>query len=58
MLTPQKSGYLLKFFINLNLNIMPIINPVKPEEATGRLAEIYKQFQEMMGFIPTDYLSS
>ena len=34
---------------------MPIINTVKPEEATGQLAEIYKKFQDMMGFVPNAF---
>jgi AhpD family alkylhydroperoxidase len=34
---------------------MPIINTIEPEEAIGHLAEIYNQFQQMMGFIPNAF---
>lgn len=34
---------------------MAIIKTVKPEEATGKLAEIYKRFEETMGMVPNAF---
>lgn len=35
---------------------MAIIETVKPEEATGMLAEIYKRFEETMGMVPNAFM--
>jgi len=35
---------------------MPIIKTVKPEEATGKVADIYQHFIDMMGFVPNAFL--
>jgi len=35
---------------------MAIIKTVKPEEATGMLAEVYKNFQEKMGMVPNAFI--
>lgn len=35
---------------------MAIINTVKPGEATGVLAEVYKKFQETMGMVPNAFI--
>ena len=35
---------------------MPIIKTVKPEEATGKVADIYQNFINMMGFVPNAFL--
>jgi uncharacterized peroxidase-related enzyme len=55
MFKTEKSGYLSKLFINQILYIMPIINTIKPEEATGQLAEIYKRLKDVMGFVPNAF---
>ncbi len=34
---------------------MLIINTQKPEEATGKLAEVYKHLKEVMGFVPNAF---
>lgn len=34
---------------------MAIIKTVTPEEATGKLAEIYKKFEETMGMVPNAF---
>ncbi len=34
---------------------MSIIKTVKPEDATGKLAEVFKGFKEMMGFVPNAF---
>lgn len=35
---------------------MAIINTVKPEDATGLLAEVYKRFKENMGMVPNAFI--
>jgi hypothetical protein len=35
---------------------MSIIKTVKPEEATGKVAAIYQNFINMMGFVPNAFL--
>lgn len=35
---------------------MSIIKTVKPEEATGKVADIYQRFINMMGFVPNAFL--
>lgn len=34
---------------------MAIIKTIEPNEATGKVAEIYKQFESLMGFVPNAF---